>query len=84
VDTRPFFLGRVGPGNEASQLFEAGADEKIIQSRSAHRSTDALWMHEHIAQQQAVSNILTSGEEEFGDEMEVVSAQTAASLCTNS
>jgi len=28
-----------------SQLFEAGVDEKIIQSRSGHRSTDALRMY---------------------------------------
>ena len=31
-----------------SQLFEAGVDEKIIQSRSGHRSTDALRMYERI------------------------------------
>ena len=61
-----------------SQLFEAGVDEKIIQSRSGHRSTDALRMYERItpAQQQAVLNILTSGEKkEYRDEVQVVSAQ---------
>jgi len=61
-----------------SQSFEAGVDEKIIQRRSGHRSTDALRMYERItpAQQQAVSNILTSGEKKkFRDEMRVVSAQ---------
>ena len=61
-----------------SQLFEAGVDEKIIQSRSGHRSTDALRMYERItpAQQQAVSNILMSGEKkEYRDEVQVVSAQ---------
>ena len=51
-----------------SELFEAGVDEKIIQSCSGHRSTDALRMYERItpAQQQAVSNILTSGEKNIG------------------
>ena len=61
-----------------SQLFEAGVDEKIIQSHSGHRSIDALRMYECItpAQQQAVSNILTSGEKkEYRDEVQVVSAQ---------
>ena len=61
-----------------SQLFEAGVGKKNIRSRSGHRSTDALRMYERItpAQQQAVSNILTSGEKkEYRDEVQVVSAQ---------
>ena len=68
-----------------SQLFEAGVDEKIIQSHSGHRSTDALRMYERVtpAQQQAVSNILTSGEKkEYRDEMQVVSAQPSLSKPT--
>ena len=51
-----------------SQLFEAGVGKKTIQSRSGHRSTDALRMYERItpAQQQAALNILTSGEKNIG------------------
>ena len=66
-----------------SQFFEAGVDEKIIQSHSGHRSTDALRMYGRItpAQQQAVSNILTSGEKkEYWEEMQTVSAQPSAAV----
>ncbi len=46
----------------ASELFEAGVPEKIIQQRTGHRSLDALRIYERttIQQHQAVSNILGS------------------------
>ena len=59
-----------------SQLFEAGVDEKVIQNRSGHRSIDALRMYENVTpvQQQAVSNILTSGQKKnYRDEVKLVS-----------
>ena len=45
-----------------SQLFEAGVDEKVIQSRSGHRRLESLRMYERVtpAQEQTVSNILSS------------------------
>ena len=45
-----------------SQLFEAGVDEKVIQSRSGHRRLESLRMYERVtpAQEQAVSNVLSS------------------------
>lgn len=45
-----------------SQLFEAGMDEKVIQSRSGHRRLESLRMYERVtpAQEQAVSNVLSS------------------------
>lgn len=45
-----------------SQLFEAGVIEKIIQSRSGHRSLEALRLYERVisAQEKAVSTILAS------------------------
>ena len=58
-------------------LRAAGVDEKVIQSRSGHRSLDALRMYERVtpAQQQAVSNILTSGEKkQYREEVQLVSA----------
>ena len=47
-----------------SQLFEAGVDEKLIQSRSGHRRLESLRMYERVNanQEQAVSNILSSTE----------------------
>ena len=47
-----------------SQLFEAGVDEKVIQSRSGHRRLESLRMYERVNanQEQAVSNILSSSE----------------------
>ena len=44
----------------ASELFEAGVPEKMIQQRIGHRSLDALRIYEHTTfqQHQAVSNIL--------------------------
>ncbi len=62
-----------------SQLFEAGVDEKIIQSRSGHRSTEALRMYERITpdQEKAVSTILTSAvKKEYRKELEAVSSSS--------
>ena len=53
-----FFFRAAG----VSQLFEAGVDEKVIQSRSGHRRLESLRMYERVtpAQEQAVSNVLSS------------------------
>ena len=44
-----------------SRLYEAGVDEKIIQSRSGHRRLESLRMYERVSpeQEQAVSNVLS-------------------------
>ena len=45
-----------------SRLYEAGVDEKVIQSRSGHRRLESLRMYERVSpeQEQAVSNVLSS------------------------
>ena len=62
-----------------SQLFEAGVDEKIIQSRSGHRSTEALRMYERITpdQEKAVSSILSCSEKrDYRKELQMVQSST--------
>ena len=46
----------------ATQMYDCGVPEKIIQERTGHRSLDALHMYErtNVEQQQAVSAILTA------------------------
>ena len=46
----------------ASELFQAGVPEKIVQERSGHRSVKALHLYERTttSQHMAVSNILAS------------------------
>ena len=62
----------------ASHMFSASVPEKLIQSRTGHRSLEALRLYERPSheQQQAVSNVLTSGAEarEFGKELTNVTA----------
>ena len=62
-----------------SQLFEDGVDEKIIQSRSGHRSTEALRIYERITadHEKAVSSILSSKEKrDYRKELELQSSST--------
>ena len=63
-----------------SQLFEAGVDEKVIQSRSGHRRIESLRTYERVtpAQEQAVSNILSSSSR-MNYQSEVERMQQAAS-----
>ena len=46
----------------ASELFQAGVPEKMVQERTGHRSMKALRMYEHTTttQHMAVSNILAA------------------------
>ena len=46
----------------ATEMFQAGVPEKVIQKRSGHRSTDVLWLYEHISdeQQKAATAVLSS------------------------
>ena len=57
----------------ATEMFAANVPEKIIQSRTGHRSVEALRVYERpsIDQQQAVSNVLTSvaPQRSFGKEL---------------
>ena len=62
----------------ASYIFSASVPEKLIQSRTGHRSLEALILNEKPSheQHQATSNILTSGAQarEFGKELTNVTA----------
>lgn len=57
----------------ATEMFAANVPEKLIQSRTGHRSLDALRLYERPSheQHQAVSNVLTSAvpQRSFGDEL---------------
>ena len=46
----------------ATEMFAANVPEKLVQSRTGHRSLDALRLYERPSheQHQAVSNVLTS------------------------
>ena len=71
----------------ASQMFAANVPERLIQSRTGHRSLEALRLYERPSheQQQAVSRILTSSgtERHFGTDLSNVSAANrSATSCT--
>ncbi len=53
----------------ASALFDAGVPERIIQSRTGHRSLDALRVYERVtdAQSHQVSKILSGNKKTFTD-----------------
>ena len=57
----------------ATEMFAANVPEKLIQSRTGHRSLEALRLYERPSheQHQAVSKVLTSAEPQrsFGDEL---------------
>ena len=66
----------------ATQLFDAGVPQRIIQERTGHKNVISLCSYERISHQQnqAVSNILTSGTHasgSFQDEVAVVKAVKA-------
>ena len=66
-----------------SQLFEAGVDEKLIQSRSGHRHLESLRMYERVNanQEQAVSNILSPTERvDYRSEVEQLQKSKEQSL----
>ena len=69
----------------ATQLFDAGVPQRIIQERTGHKSLISLHSYERIShhQNQAVSNILTSGTHasgSFQDEVAVVKAVKAVHI----
>ena len=72
----------------ASHMFSGSVPEKLIQSRTGHRSLEALRLYERPSheQQQAVSNILTSGAEtrEFGKELTNVTASNVQPITSKS
>ena len=71
-----------------SQMFAANVPERLIQSRTGHRSLEALRLYERLSheQQQAVSQILTSSGTEchFSTDLSNVSAanRSFATSCT--
>ena len=68
----------------ATEMFAANVPEKLIQSRTGHRSVDALRLYERPSadQNQAVSNILTSREHQkkFDEELSNVQSATSGSV----
>ena len=66
----------------ATEMFAANVPEKLIQSRTGHRSLDALRLyerpsHEH-EQHQAVSNVLTSAVPQVSFRDELTNIQSTA------
>ena len=64
----------------ATEMFAANVPEKLIQSRTGHRSTEAFRFYERPShdQHQAVSNILTSSEHQKSFSKELSTIQSAA------
>ena len=63
----------------ATQLFDAGVPQRIIQERTGHKSVISLHSYEWIShkQNQAASNILTSGTRSSGSFQDKVAAVKA-------
>lgn len=65
----------------ATEMFAANVPEKLIQSRTGHRSVEALRLYERPShdQYQAVSNVLTSvaPQRSFGKELSNIQSSTS-------
>ena len=72
--------GKTNHSLRATQLFDAGVPQRIIQERTGHKSVLSLRTYERISnhQNQAVSNILTSSTS--GSFQEEVATVKAASI----